>query len=56
MNSFFLTTISTVGGGFIFVFSHGAIMKKCNNSLTNNEILAFWHLFVYCTNILSKGL
>jgi len=29
---------------FIYVFSHSVMMKRSNNSLTNNEILAFWNL------------
>ncbi len=32
--------------GFICVFSHGVVMKMNNNSLTNNEILAFCSLLV----------
>jgi hypothetical protein len=42
--------------GFIYIFSHGVVMKRNNSSLTKDEILAFWNLFAYCTNNLSKGL
>jgi hypothetical protein len=31
--------------GFICIFSHGAVMKKSNKSLTKDEILAFLNLF-----------
>jgi hypothetical protein len=30
--------------GFICVFSHGAMMKKNNNSLIKDEISMFWSL------------
>jgi hypothetical protein len=32
--------------GFICVFSHRAVMKKNNNSLTKDEILAFLRVFL----------
>jgi hypothetical protein len=41
---------------FIWVFSHGAMMKKSNNSLTKDDILTFWNKLACCTSNLSKGL
>jgi hypothetical protein len=32
--------------GFMCIFSHGAMMKKINNSLKNDEIPTFYRLLV----------
>jgi len=41
---------------FICVFFHDAMMKRNNNSLTKDEILAFLKLIAYYISNMFKGL